>query len=507
MFNFFKRKKDMPVNPVKKIGIRQHRKLFVDRKIEEFTKDLHKRSLGLVESDRIEGSMARNVITGSINSAIKGSASRLYNQGRYLALNTSIGSRYCQHVIDSVVGTGLQPRTFVMKGEKLDATTNTAIENAFWRWASSQKRFSRIGKINFLECLKLMEKERVMGGDAFLVLHEDGKDLQVSIYGADCVDWSDQRTLDNGNVVYAGIEYEDEKPVAYWFRRRDLFTQSFTGERVRIPAERVLHYFIPGTADALRGITDFLPIIKDIAHLEAFRETVIIGKRVHASSMAFIISDKENQDSFDVGEDDTENYQPPTMITDFEPGTINILEPGQDVKTVQSTQGGDDFEKFNEAMLTSISMGLSSFKQALTGDTSSINYSSAKFGHNIESARFKTHQDRLVDTVILPLFEAFLRHAVINSKINVRMTQIDSILDATTIIRPRVTSIEPIKDIQSEVLLIESGLKSKAQVIMEMGQDPSQVFKEIEAEKHMLNTCVVSEGETEKEKSPDTQNE
>ncbi|MGC6744411.1 hypothetical protein ACP0HM_05045 [Escherichia coli] len=118
MFNFFQTQKDMPVNPVKKIGIRQHRKLFVDRKIEEFTKDLHKRSLGLVESDRIEGSMARNVITGSINSAIKGSASRLYNQGRYLALNTSIGSRYCQHVIDSVVGTGLQPRTFVMKGEK-----------------------------------------------------------------------------------------------------------------------------------------------------------------------------------------------------------------------------------------------------------------------------------------------------------------------------------------------------------------------------------------------------
>ena len=87
------------------------------------------------------------------------------------------------------------------------------------------------------------------------------------------------------------------------------------------------------------------------------------------------------------------------------------------------------------------------------------------------------------------------------------MTQIESILDATTIIRPRVTSIEPIRDIQSEVLLIETGLKSKAQVIMEMGNDPSQVFKEIEAEKHMLNTCVVSEGETEKEKSPDTQNE
>ncbi|EKP5997653.1 TPA: phage portal protein [Escherichia coli] len=507
MFNFFKRKKDIPVNPVKKIGIRQHRKLFVDRKIEEFTKDLQKRSMGLQENDRLEGSMARQVIAGSINSAIKGSASRLYNQGRHLALHTSIGARYCQHVIDSVVGTGLQPRTFVMKGNELDVETNTAIENAFWRWARSQKRFSRNGKVNFLECLKLMEKERVMGGDAFLVLHEDGKDLQVSIYGADYVDWADQRVLDNGNTVYAGIEYEDEKPVAYWFRRRDMFTQSFSTDRYRIPAERVFHYFIPSTAEALRGVTDYLPVIKDIAHMDSFRETTIISKRVAASSMGFITSDKESQDSFDVGEDETENYQPPTMITDFEPGAIHQLEPGQDIKTVQSNQGGDDFDKFNEAMLTAIAMGLSSFKQALTGDTSSINYSSAKFGHNIESARFKTHQDRLIDTVILPLFQAFLEHAVINSKINVRMTQIESILDATTIIRPRVTSIEPIKDINAEVLLIDKGLKSKSAVIMEMGYDPEQTFKQIESERHALNTCVVSEGETEKEKSPDTQNE
>ena len=67
MFGIFKRKKQVVENPVKKIGIRQHRKLFVDRKIEEFTKDLHQRSLGLADHDRIEGSMARQVIAGSIH--------------------------------------------------------------------------------------------------------------------------------------------------------------------------------------------------------------------------------------------------------------------------------------------------------------------------------------------------------------------------------------------------------------------------------------------------------
>ncbi|WP_146637104.1 phage portal protein, partial [Salmonella enterica] len=237
MFNFFNRNKKAET-PMKKIGIRQHRRVFVDKKVEQYTKQLNTRSLGLV-GDRIDAATESQTITGSINSAIKGSAQRLYNQGRTLALNTSIGARYAQHVVDQVVGTGLSPKTFIMKGGKLDTETNTMLENAFWRWAGSQKRFSRNGKLNFLELLKMCEKERVMGGEAFVVLHDEGRDLQVSVLGADKCDWTDCRKLDNGNTVYQGIEYDSEtiRPVAYWFRRYDLFTQTFTGEKYRVEAE------------------------------------------------------------------------------------------------------------------------------------------------------------------------------------------------------------------------------------------------------------------------------
>ncbi|EIC3047317.1 phage portal protein [Salmonella enterica subsp. enterica serovar Manhattan] len=494
MFNFFTRNKK--VEPIKKVGMRQHRKIFVDKKIEQFTKELKTRSLGLASGDRLENEAASNVITGSINKAIKGSAQRLYNQGRTLALNTSIGARYAQHVVDQVVGTGLSPKTFLMKGGKLDTATNTALENAFWRWASSQKRFSRNGKFNFLELLKMCEKERVMGGEAFVVIHNEGKDLQVSVLGADKCDWSDCRKLDNGNTVYQGIEYETDtlRPVAYWFRRYDLFTQSFTGEKYREEAENVLHYYIPATAEALRGVTDFLPVIKDIAHMDAFRETAIIQKRIAASSMGFIERPKDDGGDFDTGEEESNGYQPPVMITDFEPGTIQELEAGATIKSIQATQGGDDFDKFNEAMLTAVSMGLSSYKTALTGDTSNVNYSAARFGALMERNRFKGNQDRMIDIIVMPLFEAFLYHAVLNSKVNIRMTQIDNVIQNTSVIRPKYESVDPIKDINAEVTLIEKGLKSKSSVIMERGDDPIQVFKEIEAEKSTLNTSVESDG-------------
>ncbi|EAS1621136.1 phage portal protein [Salmonella enterica] len=501
MFNFFNRNKKAET-PMKKIGIRQHRRVFVDKKVEQFTKQLNTRSLGLV-GDRIDAATESQTITGSINSAIKGSAQRLYNQGRTLALNTSIGARYAQHVVDQVVGTGLSPKTFIMKGGKLDTETNTMLENAFWRWAGSQKRFSRNGKLNFLELLKMCEKERVMGGEAFVVLHDEGRDLQVSVLGADKCDWTDCRKLDNGNTVYQGIEYDSEtiRPVAYWFRRYDLFTQTFTGEKYRVEAEKVLHYYIPATAEALRGVTDFLPVIKDIAHMDAFRETAIIQKRIAASSMGFIERPKAEGNDFDTGEDE-DNYQPPSVVTDFEPGTIQELEAGATIKSIQATQGGDDFDKFNEAMLTAVSMGLSSYKTALTGDTSSVNYSAARFGALMERNRFKGNQDRLIDIVVMPLFEAFLNHAVLHSLVNIRMTQIDNIILNTTVIRPKYESVDPIKDINAEVMLIEKGLKSRSAVIMERGEDPVQVFKEIEAEKEHINIHVASDGE---KKSPESQ--
>ncbi|EDX9874606.1 phage portal protein [Salmonella enterica] len=501
MFNFFNRNKKAET-PMKKIGIRQHRRVFVDKKVEQFTKQLNTRSLGLV-GDRIDAATESQTITGSINSAIKVSAQRLYNQGRTLALNTSIGARYAQHVVDQVVGTGLSPKTFIMKGGKLDTETNTMLENAFWRWAGSQKRFSRNGKLNFLELLKMCEKERVMGGEAFVVLHDEGRDLQVSVLGADKCDWTDCRKLDNGNTVYQGIEYDSEtiRPVAYWFRRYDLFTQTFTGEKYRVDAEKVLHYYIPATAEALRGVTDFLPVIKDIAHMDAFRETAIIQKRIAASSMGFIERPKAEGNDFDTGEDE-DNYQPPSVVTDFEPGTIQELEAGATIKSIQATQGGDDFDKFNEAMLTAISMGLSSYKTALTGDTANVNYSAARFGALMERNRFKGNQDRLIDIVVMPLFEAFLNHAVLHSLVNIRMTQIDNIILNTTVIRPKYESVDPIKDINAEVTLIEKGLKSRSAVIMERGEDPVQVFKEIEAEKEHINIHVASDGE---KKSPEPQ--
>ncbi|MBA2042363.1 phage portal protein, partial [Escherichia coli] len=83
-----------------------------------------------------DGQLQQDTITGTFNKALKSNGKRLYDQGRTLALNTSVGSRYTQYITDMVVGTGLDPKPSVVKSNgKLDSALNKQIENAFWKWA------------------------------------------------------------------------------------------------------------------------------------------------------------------------------------------------------------------------------------------------------------------------------------------------------------------------------------------------------------------------------------
>ncbi|MCV5767666.1 phage portal protein, partial [Escherichia coli] len=90
-------------------------------------------------------------------------------------------------------------------------------------------------------------------------------------------------------------------------------------------------------------------------------------------------------------------------------------------------------------------------KQGLTGDTSQINYSAARYGELLQRTRVKALQNKLIETVVLPIFEAYLRHYSARGIVPIRITAIPHIIDNTTIIRPRFESVDPIKDVNAEI--------------------------------------------------------
>ncbi|GAB52005.1 phage portal protein [Atlantibacter hermannii] len=441
----------------------------IDSDVRKFEKELNERSMGLTEAigDRLDEN--KGVFQGNINRQIRASHQRLIDVCRNLAMDNPFGARYSQMTVDNVVGSGLFPRTqMTLPTGELDQRTNKQLDKMFYRWSENKERVSLNGQFDFYEFCQLAERQRIIDGEVFIILHHEDGDLKLEMIPADRCDITFDRRVDDNQVIKGGIKYDERtmKPVSYWFKKVDLLTQTESYDYVEYDAEEVIHYFEPKQIDQLRGISDFVPVIKTVSQLDAYIHTSIIQARVTASSMAFITQQEKSESLLDTEEEENE------LIAEYSPGTINLLNPGQDIKSVAANTQANEFTGWVNQVESIIAMGLGCFKQALTGDITGVNYSSARFGDLMQQSRYKALQRRLINTVLTRVYREFLHNLVDEDLFEL---PVNKVMFDTTWIKPAGKNVDPEKEIKSKILMIDNGLTSRRQVIEEMGLDPDKV--------------------------------
>ena len=208
----------------------------------------------------------------------------------------------------------------------------------------------------------------------------------------------------------------------------------------------------------------------------------ITCRKVAASAMAFITNPDSNEVDL-ITDDQGASYYEQDYLN---PAAIVELQAGQDIKTVNPNQSTDGINEFVDNQLMMIAMGLDITKQALTSDTSNASFSAAKLTDKLQQSTFKTRTNALIVSVLKPLYIEWLKSAMINnSKLsNLSFSDFDKLTQAQYV-PTKAISLDPYKDLQTEVLAIDSGLKSRQMVISEMGYDPAIVMEEIEKERNM----------------------
>lgn len=463
--NLFKRKQDKP----KTTSRFWKHKTVIYSEVKKFEADLNERSLGLTQTigDRLDEN--RGAFKGNIVNQVRSAHQRLIDVCRGLAMDNPFGARYAQMTVDNVVGTGIFPRTqMTTPTGELDKRTNLQLDKLFYRWSENKERVSLNGQFDFYEFCQLVERQRIIDGEVFIIMHREDGDLKLEMIPANRCDITLDRRIDDDLVIKSGITYDERtmKPVSYWFRKIDLLTQTETYDHVEYDASEVIHYFEPKQIDQLRGISDFVPVIKTVSQLDAYIHTSIIQARITASSMAFITQADKSGDMLD--EDDEENE----VIAEYSPGTINMLNPGQDIKSVQSNTQANEFKSWTDKIEAVIAMGLGCFKQALTGDITGVNYSSARFGDLMQQSRYRALQRRLINTVLTRVYREFLQNMVDENIVEV---PVNKAMFDTSWVKPEVKNVDPEKEVKAKVLMIDNNLISRHQVIEEMGLDPEKV--------------------------------
>lgn len=429
--------------------------------------------------------------TTSLDADLRQSLKTLRQRSRDLAQNND----YCRNALrvieNNVIGQGItmQASVRMRRGGRMDDDTNQAIEAAWSIWKRA-RHCHTAGVLGFADIERLAIRSVAESGEVFIrmVRQSFGRSrvpLALEIIEADRLDVDlNEMAKDTGNDIRMGIERDKwGRPVAYHFRTEhpgDYPLTSRTTEQrtVRVPADDVIHLFRSERPGQTRGYPWIASAIMRMHHLNGYTEAEVIAARAEACRMGFITSPED-----DAMQDGTDSDVP---VSNFEPGKIERLLPGETYTEAKPTRPGGQFEPFVRAMLRSMAAGLGVSYATLSRDYSDSNYSSSRLSLLDDRDQWRTLQSWMVESFHRRVFEEWLDLAVLAGEL--RLPQYESNPEPFRAVRwiPRGWQwIDPAKEMAAYKDAVRCGFTTLADVVGQQGGDLEDIMQQRQRELQM----------------------
>jgi lambda family phage portal protein len=451
---------------------------------------------------RLEGAMAKRRLRGwnppleNINALVASGGPRLLARSRELVVTNGYAANACEAFAANLVGDGIKPSSLIT-----DAALRDQVQKLWLAWTDEA---DADGLTDFYGLQAMVAREMFVAGECFVRLRprraEDGLlvPLQLQLLQSEMLPFEKTEIDPNGNRIRCGIEFDlIGRRVAYHFRRRhpgDSTDQRVAvPETVRVPAEEVLHIYRPIDAGQIRGLPHVAPAMVRLFLLDQYDDAELDRKKTAAMFAGFITKTAAEDPMMGEGAADLDG----AAIASLEPGTMQVLLPGEDVKFSSPADVGGGYEAFQYRTLLAVSASLGLPYHLVTGDVRQANYSSLR----AELVEFRRRIGQLQHGVMAhqlcrPIWRRWLETAVLSGALGA---------DPVTArpvqwIPPRWDWVDPLKDIQAQVLAMEAGLTSRRKVVEATGYDIEEVDRENAADAKRASdlglTYRVSPGET-----------
>ena len=420
----------------------------------------------------------------SANAILFQDAALLRSRSRDMARKNAYAANGIEAIVANTVGTGIKPQSKAM-----DADIRKTIQERWLEWTDEA---DSAGLTDFYGLQALICRAMVEGGECFVRLRvrrpEDGLSvpLQLQTLEAEHLDASNNKPLANGNFIRGGIEFNGlGQRVAYHLYREHPGDAALFGtakETVRVPAEEVLHIFKLQRPGQIRGEPWLGRVLLKLYELDQYDDAELVRKKTAAMFAGFIT--KNDPDTPFMGEGNPDDKG--AAQAGLEPGTLQLLEPGEDVKFSEPGDVGGSYEAFFRQQLRMIAVGLGITYEQLTSDLTGVNYSSIRAGL-IEFRRRCTmlqHQV-LVYQLCRPVWQRWLELAVLSGAIPINLGDFQKNRRAYLAAKwiPQGWDwVDPLKDQQAEQLAVRNGFKSRSEVVSELGYDAEEIDAEIAAD-------------------------
>jgi lambda family phage portal protein len=421
------------------------------------------------------------------NTTVTSALSTLRRRSRHLARNDPYGGSAINKLVSSIIGTGIRPQS-----RAPDADLAARIDRLWEDWVEET---DTAGILDFYAQQALAVRSVCEGGECFVRLRtrrpEDGLTvpLQIQILESELVDAHYNQDLGARGHIRAGIQFDPiGRRVGYWMfgahPSDNEFASTTDMTRRFVPADEVIHLYRPHRPGQIRGVPVLSGAILRLWGLDKFDDATLMRQEIASSFAGFVTRqpDEEGPDGANplTGQapDDTDGDDVP--MVGLEAGTMQELQPGEDVKFSSPPDAGNTYPEFMRQQLLAVSARVGVPYEVLTGDMSNVNDRTLR-GILLEFRR-QVEQDQQqigIHQFCRPIRRKFIDLAVLSGALDVSNYRRRRREVARTRWIPQGWKhIHPLQDVQADKEEVRAGFASRTQKVRERGGEAEAVDAE-----------------------------
>ena len=414
----------------------------------------------------------------SANQVLRADLTTLVDRSRDLTMNNTTAARIPTLFAENITGKdGITYQAAVkFKNDEYNDRANRALEASWYRWAEDHRLVSADRRACFLELETLADEVEVVDGETFTrILPGFDNRYGFALQMLD-TDQIDRRYTEEGrpgrNAIIMGVEVDQwGGPVAYHVWPNHPSEMQRRGERMRIPADQIIHQFIQHRPGQVRGIPWIAAAIVEAVQLGEYTEAEVKAARVAAAKMGFI---EPNDDDAVGGTRDAQG----NLISrtwDATPGVIEQI-PGK-FKEWNPLHPNGNYDTFEKAIVRRIATSLRVAYMSLSGDLSQTSYASGRLGFLAERMVYQTLAQRKIRRWHAPIHRTWLPQALLNGQID--YPSFDADMLSAAVWHPRsFPGIDVGKETDAADHLVAMGVDTLTRLANEQGRDIEDIAKE-----------------------------
>lgn len=286
---------------------------------------------------------------------------------------------------------------------------------------------------------------------------------------------------DDGKGIRQGVECNEWGRVrAYHVYRRhpgELLALPTIGDVKRIPAERMLHLAELTRIGQRRGVTRYASVINRIEDIKDYEESERVAAKIAAMLTAYVKRQAPAEEGYTPQTDS--NGDPVAREISLNPGVIiDTLAVGEEIGLIDSKRPNPNLLTFRNGQLRAFAAGICASYSSV-----SRNYDGTFSAQRQELVEQFVHYAAITDDFVgmwlQPVVENAVRVALLASVVKRPPDVVPDSEFEPLYIAPSMPWIDPAKEAQAWLTLVQAGFASEVEVIRRRGAQPDAVMAQI----------------------------